>query len=42
MTQGQGTFSMEFSHYRQVPSNIQEKILADRKAEKGKQVVGSK
>ena len=42
MTQGQGTFSMEFSHYRQVPGNIQEKILADRKAEKEKQMVGSK
>ncbi|MDE0940479.1 MAG: elongation factor G, partial [Pirellulales bacterium] len=42
MTQGQGTFSMEFSHYRKVPSNIQEKILADRKAEKEKQLAGSK
>ncbi len=42
MTQGQGTFSMEFSHYRQVPSSIQEKIVAERKAEKEKQAVGSK
>ncbi|MDP7268599.1 MAG: elongation factor G [Pirellulales bacterium] len=42
MTQGQGTFSMEFSHYRQVPANIQENILADRKAEKEKQLAGSK
>ena len=42
MTQGQGTFSMEFSHYRQVPANIQEVILAERKAEKEKQLVGTK
>ena len=42
MTQGQGTFSMEFAHYRQVPSSIQEKIVAERKAEKEKQAVGSK
>ena len=40
MTQGQGTFSMEFSHYRQVPANIQEAILAKRKAEK--ELVGTK
>ena len=42
MTQGQGTFSMEFAHYRQVPSSIQEKIVAERKAEKEKKAVGSK
>lgn len=43
MTQGQGTFSMEFSYYRQVPANIQEKILAERKAEKEKQqLIGAK
>jgi len=42
MTQGQGTFSMEFDHYRQVPSSIQEKIVAERKAEKENQAVGSK
>ena len=42
MTQGQGTFSMEFAHYRQVPSSIQEKIVAERKAEKENQAVGSK
>lgn len=28
MTQGQGTFTMEFATYRQVPSNIQEEIVA--------------
>jgi elongation factor G len=34
MTQGKGTFSMEFSKYRQVPSNLQDDIVARRKAEK--------
>jgi len=29
-TKGQGTASMEFSHYAEVPRNIQEKIIADR------------
>ena len=34
MTQGQGTFSMEFHMYRRVPASIQEKILdAKRKAQ---------
>jgi len=43
MTQGQGTFSMEFARYRQVPATIQEKVIAERKAEKeGKQLVASK
>jgi elongation factor G len=43
MTQGQGTFSMEFARYRRVPGSIQEQILADRKAEKeGKQLVGAR
>ncbi|MEO0530773.1 MAG: elongation factor G [Planctomycetota bacterium] len=32
-TQGQGTFSMEFAKYAPVPSNIQEEIVAARKAE---------
>jgi len=31
MTQGQGTFTMELALYRQVPSNIQEEIIAERK-----------
>jgi elongation factor G len=39
MTQGQGTFSMEFCKYKQVPKSIQEKIIEDRKAE---QLVGAK
>ncbi len=43
MTQGQGTFSMEFARYRRVPASIQEQILAERKAEKeGKQLVGAR
>jgi elongation factor G len=28
MTQGQGSYSMEFSHYDQVPGNIQQQIVA--------------
>jgi elongation factor G len=31
MTQGQGTFTMEFSKYRRVPASIQETIIADKK-----------
>jgi elongation factor G len=39
MTQGQGTFTMEFARYRRVPSNIQEEIIAEKKK---KQLVGAK
>jgi elongation factor G len=39
MTQGQGTFSMEFAKYRRVPGNIQEEIVA---AKKKQQLVGAK
>jgi elongation factor G len=43
MTQGQGTFSMEFARYRKVPASIQEQVLLDKKAEKDKkQLVGAK
>ncbi len=31
LTQGQGTFTMELATYRQVPSNIQEDIIAEKK-----------
>jgi elongation factor G len=33
MTQGKGTFSMEFLEYRRVPQSIQEEIIARQKAE---------
>ena len=31
MTQGQGTFTMEFCKYRRVPASIQETVIADKK-----------
>jgi len=31
ITQGRGTFHMEFSHYDEVPRNLQEKIIAEAK-----------
>ena len=39
MTQGQGTFTMEFAKYRRVPTSVQEEILAEKKK---KQLVGAK
>ncbi len=33
MTQGQGQFSMEFAKYRELPSNLQEEVVAERKAQ---------
>lgn len=33
MTQGQGTFTMELAKYKPVPGNIQQEIIAERKAE---------
>ncbi len=38
MTQGQGTFTMEFAKYRRVPTSIQEEIIAEKK----KQLIGAK
>ncbi|HEY2880918.1 MAG TPA: EF-Tu/IF-2/RF-3 family GTPase, partial [Pirellulales bacterium] len=38
MTQGQGTFSMEFAKYRRVPQSIQAEIIEEKK----KQLVGAK
>jgi elongation factor G len=34
MTQGKGTFSMEFARYKQLPSNLQTEVVARRLAEK--------
>jgi len=34
MTQGKGSFSMEFSHYKQTPKSIQEEVIERRRAEK--------
>jgi len=34
MTGGEGTFTMEFSHYEAVPPHVQEQIIAQRKARK--------
>ena len=31
MTGGKGSFTMEFSHYEEVPAQIREKIVADAK-----------
>jgi elongation factor G len=38
MTQGQGTFTMEFARYRRVPNSIQEEVIAAKK----KELVGAK
>jgi elongation factor G len=32
LTQGQGTFTMEFAKYRRVPPSIQQEVIAERKA----------
>jgi len=34
ITQGRGSFHMEFSHYEEVPRNLQDKIIAEAKKEK--------
>jgi len=34
ITQGRATYTMEFSHYEEVPSQIAQKIVAERQAEK--------
>ena len=38
MTQGRGTFNMEMDHYDVVPSQLQEKIIAQSKAARGEAV----
>jgi elongation factor G len=37
ITGGRGTFTMEFSHYEEVPSQISEQIIAQRKSELGQE-----
>ena len=37
-TGGRGSFQMEYSHYEEVPSHLQSKIIAAAKAEKGEEV----
>lgn len=34
ITQGRGTFTMEFSHYQESPPNVVQKIIAEKQAEK--------
>ncbi|MDX1963020.1 MAG: elongation factor G [Pirellulales bacterium] len=41
LTQGQGTFTMEFAKYARVPGSVQTEIIADRKKQQG-QLVGAK
>jgi elongation factor G len=36
MTGGRGAYSMEFSHYEEVPAHLAEKVVKDVKAEKEK------
>ncbi len=37
VTSGRGTYSMEFSHYEEVPGHLQSKIIAAAKAAKGEE-----
>jgi elongation factor G len=34
ITQGRGSFHLEFDHYSEVPHSVQEKIIAQSKADK--------
>jgi len=34
ITQGRGSFTVEFSHYEEVPAHVAQKIIAERQAEK--------
>ena len=31
MTQGRGSFVMEFNHYEEVPAHVSQKVIADKK-----------
>jgi len=35
ITQGRGSFTVEFSHYQETPAHIAQKIIAEKQAEKG-------
>ncbi|MCL2707071.1 MAG: elongation factor G [Dehalococcoidia bacterium] len=37
ITQGRGTYTMEFANYKEAPGNIMQKVVADRQAEKAKE-----
>jgi elongation factor G len=37
-TSGRGSYHMEYSHYEEVPSHLQQKIIASAKAERGVEV----
>jgi elongation factor G len=37
MTSGRGLYSMEFSHYEEVPGHLAQKIIAERQAQKTEQ-----
>lgn len=41
MTQGKGSFTMEFGRYRQVPRNIQEEVVARRREEREARLAGA-
>jgi elongation factor G len=34
ITQGRGSFTVEFSHYQETPPNVSQKVIAERQAEK--------
>ena len=37
MTQGRGSFHMEFSHYEEVPRNVQQKLIEERQRERAEE-----
>jgi elongation factor G len=37
LTSGRGLYSMEFSHYEEMPSNIAQKVIAERQEKKEKE-----
>jgi elongation factor G len=42
MTQGKGSFTMEFNRYRQVPKSIQEEVVIRRRAEKEQKMTAAR